>query len=352
MTCDELTNDVLADLGEGTLDGEAKIHAEAHLASCPACRRRAKEVRAILGEAAGWGAGGTLPARVEERLAAVAAEAAGRSRAAASPAAPARPSRRLRFLVPAAAALLGLIAGSQLGAIPGLRDLGLGASSSGRSALETRLREAEGRIDRMNASADRLAALARDAGTEAAAAFAERDRVAARGDALAVELRESRKTQGALEERMAATGEEVAALGESLAREKSRGDDAAALRDRLERQMEGLLADLTVQVERLEGLRGRFDAIEKERDELRGELGFASAEAAALKMRNEELAAALHVRGDADGDRVADVRDAMAICTRRASGKEVPFARSADLNGDGKVDVGDALLIAGEALRR
>jgi hypothetical protein len=42
----------------------------------------------------------------------------------------------------------------------------------------------------------------------------------------------------------------------------------------------------------------------------------------------------------------------MAICTRRASGKEVPFARSADLNGDGKVDVGDALLIAGEALRR
>ena len=57
------------------------------------------------------------------------------------------------------------------------------------------------------------------------------------------------------------------------------------------------------------------------------------------------------MKGDWNGDGRADVRDVRAICLRLAGGKEVPFVAKADLNEDGKIDVGDALLIAKFSMR-
>jgi hypothetical protein len=344
MNCDDLTNDVLADLCGGTLDAEAKARAEAHLASCEACRRRAEEVRAVLGAARGWGAGDEVPGRVEQRLAEIVAGSAGAKEQRPQVAAPPRGPAWARVALPVAVAFMGLVLGYLVAAVPGI-----GPGTPGRATLEKRLLDAEGRVGRMEADAAEIAGLARAAGRQAASAKADRDRVASQRDALLEELRKGQEARISLETRLSLLGDEVTALQKQVAEERLAAEGETALRLRTEAQMAKLVENVSVQLSRLEAVQDRFDALSKEQDSLRGDLGVANAEAAALKARNEELESALRVRGDADGDRHADVRDALAICRARAAGREFPYTPAADLNGDGRIDVGDAMLILREA---
>ncbi|MCU0723803.1 MAG: hypothetical protein MUC63_09360, partial [Planctomycetes bacterium] len=313
MRCDELTNDLLADLGEVTLDAWTKGLAEAHLASCEACRRRAAELRAILGAARGWGAGPEAPPRVEERLARTLFGSPDGARTPPPVAVPPREAAWARILLPVAVAAMGIVLGYLLGAVPALRRPAPALADTDRAALEARLRDAEARIGEFESSASKLAALAREAVKEASTVRGERDRIAAQRDELAAQARENDEAQKAVGERLEVMAEELAALRESLSKERVRAEEAVALRERSEAQMERLVQNVSGQLDRMEGLQGRVELLEGERRDLEVRLEAAAAEAAGWKARAEGAETARRVRGDADGDGVADVRDAQAI---------------------------------------
>jgi len=55
--------------------------------------------------------------------------------------------------------------------------------------------------------------------------------------------------------------------------------------------------------------------------------------------------------GDMDGNRVVDVADALSICRQLLENKTIDYRKQRDANGDGRIDIGDALHIINRALK-
>jgi chromosome segregation ATPase len=112
-------------------------------------------------------------------------------------------------------------------------------------------------------------------------------------------------------------------------------------------ELEGALAESRTEMSEC---KNRASRLEGERDELRGLVEGAEKKWADLKGEKEALEERLKVAGDWNGDGRADVRDARAICLLLAGGEPVSFVTHADMNADGKIDMGDVLLIAKTSL--
>ena len=55
--------------------------------------------------------------------------------------------------------------------------------------------------------------------------------------------------------------------------------------------------------------------------------------------------------GDMDGNKVVDVADALSICRQLLENGTIDYRKQSDANGDGRIDVGDALHIINKSLK-
>ncbi|GEM_PF-3527079 len=337
MKCDELTNDVLADLHDGSLDEEGRREAEAHLAGCAACRKRAEEIRDLLEAASAWPEETDMPARVDR---AVAAEIGRIAEALPADTGIARvPRPFLRILLPVAASLLLAVAGFTAGVLSGaaFQETPPEASTGARVSTDAagtppgrRTGDAEGK--RLRETVERL--------REDLAA------VRARRDPFREDLEKTRALFQEATGALRAVQGESKRLAETVAREREKAEAAGRERVELAMRVEALAGKLAGSTAQIEDFRTRVENLEKRNEDLDRDLAGARRQVDLLQRRNASLAERLEVPGDMNRDGEADVRDAWAICARLTEGEEVDFIEEADLNGDGRIDVADALLIA------
>jgi len=177
---------------------------------------------------------------------------------------------------------------------------------------------------------------------------------------------------------MAELNEQLRKLGEDVKAEKDRNTtlteqlkerdrEAVALQNAVDAQNQTLaelrakLADDSRKLAQLTAdYAGVVRAVKEQKEEVSGmhsELGLlksrldeSKTEIARLEKENAGLRDRLVVLGDINGDGKADVSDALLVLEKLLSGADVAYTPGADANRDGKVDVGDVLLILNKSL--
>jgi hypothetical protein len=336
MRCEELTNDVLADRRDGSLDPALLAEVETHLEACGDCRHRAAEVAGLLDGTASLFEGASVPAETDRAVAGI-IRAASEEREAGV-AAPPSPAWG-RFAVSAAAAVLFAVAGFLAGGIVGLpgavRPAPAGETGGGPGSVA----ELVERLDRANRERGMLNFEMKNVKAELAG---ER------------EMRRSiQKTLGEGKELLKSANEELSALRstvESLrketASERSRSKTLAEERDGLAERVSVLEEERGGSERRLAECLSRVGRLEAQNRSLSESVGSARKEVITLAAQNRALETRLRVPGDLNRDGNTDIRDVRAICLRLSGNEAVDYVEEADLNRDGKIDVADALLIA------
>jgi hypothetical protein len=332
MNCEDVTNDILADRADGTLEASVLAGLETHLEVCPDCASRARSLASVLGKLGDWPEEKPLPTRVDGEMAAFIGDLAAERCAHAVPAKP--PLRWTQALVPAAAAVLLAVTGYVAGALGGLPG---GSPHEPVSSADPARLDAEARERR------RLEGALAQVRIEVEESRIERERL-------------KHKLEGS-EEAAATSAAVIDSLEKTIealtARCDAENEKAESLRTEAQatagkfRNLEGLLSDAKG---RIEECLSRVKALEREKGELEARLGEAEERVAQVSREKEDLNGLKALTGDWNGDGRADLGDSRAICAALAGGGNVDFVPAADLNDDGRIDMGDALLIARSAL--
>lgn len=355
LNCSEIGDDVLLDYVEGELPADLQAKISVHLQECDYCSTRLADVSLMASALRGnmqLQADVRVPAAADKAVIDTIREVALNQRRTLGMA------RMLKWLVPAAAVVVVVvIAGFLLTGSSAQRGHGYAPTAENASARRTVAQTEQPR--------------AQEPATQGRSVMAALEFEKERSRIFEEALKQAEESMAELNEQLRALGEDVkaekeknATLSEQL---KERDREAVTLQKAVDAQNETLtelrakladdskkLAQLTAdyagvvravkeQEEEVSGMRSELSLLKSQNDESRAAI-------VRLEKENAELSDRLVVLGDINGDGKADVSDALLVLERLLSGADVAYTPGADANRDGKVDVGDVLLILNKSL--